>query len=81
MAQIRFTDRRFTGAPDGSRVVMEADGDFTLPDGRPYRNRYVLSFDLRDGEVVAIREYANPVTFSVTFGGPALGPTTTTTGT
>ncbi len=79
MDQIRFTDRRFTGAPDGSRVVLEADGDFTLPDGRPYRNQYVLSFDLQDGEIIAIREYANPVTFSVTFGGLPLGPTTTTT--
>lgn len=39
------------------RVVMETHGGGRFKDGRPYDNRYVMSLDVENGKVIALREY------------------------
>ncbi|MGP3910388.1 nuclear transport factor 2 family protein [Nonomuraea sp. 10N515B] len=51
----------------GTTSFVQADGDFTTADGRPYRNVYVYAFEWRAGRMVKGAEYANPVTFWATF--------------
>ena len=38
-------------------VVMETHGGGRFRDGRPYDNRYVMSLDIENGKVAALREY------------------------
>ena len=52
---------------DGSRVFIEQRGNMVLSDGRPYRNRYVFRFSIRDRLVCHVREYFNPVTAAYAF--------------
>ena len=42
---------------DGDRVVAETHATGQRADGKPYDNRYVWVFELRDGKVLNIREY------------------------
>jgi len=44
-----------------SRVFIEQWGNMVLPDGRPYRNKYVFRFSIRQGRISHVREYFNPV--------------------
>ncbi|OGS48159.1 MAG: hypothetical protein A3J40_07455 [Erythrobacter sp. RIFCSPHIGHO2_12_FULL_63_10] len=39
------------------RVVMETHGGGHFADGRPYDNNYVMSLDVKGGQIVALREY------------------------
>ncbi len=52
---------------DGSKVFIEQRGNMVLSDGRPYRNRYVFRFSIRDGRICHVREYFNPVTAAYAF--------------
>lgn len=70
MGTIRFTDVRVSVADAGRTTFVQANGDFTTADGRPYRNVYVFRYDWRDGLIARTEEYGNPVTFSRTFGSP-----------
>ncbi|WP_435111784.1 nuclear transport factor 2 family protein [Nocardiopsis synnemataformans] len=69
-AHVRFREVDVSVTDDGTTAFVQADGDFTTADGRPYRNVYVLRVDWREGLVAHIDEYANPVTFCTTFGLP-----------
>jgi ketosteroid isomerase-like protein len=60
-------DVELTIAADGSRVFIEQRGNMVLPDGRPYRNKYVFRFSIRDGRVSHVREYFNPVIAAYAF--------------
>ena len=42
---------------EGERVAVESRGNFEFADGRVYRNHYHHIFVVRDGHVVAVREY------------------------
>lgn len=57
---------------DGSRLFIEQRGDLTMADGRPYRNRYVFRFDIRDGKVAYVREYFNPIISAYAFKRPVV---------
>lgn len=48
-----------TGAitAEGDRVAIEAESRATLVNGRLYHNRYHFLFVLRDGSIVAVKEY------------------------
>lgn len=70
MAVIEFTDVRVSVTGDGATSFVQADGDFTAADGRPYRNVYVNRHDWHGDRVVNLEEYANPITFTNTFGDP-----------
>ena len=66
-----LTERRFTVAEDGATVFLEAKGDLVhAHTSAPYRNMYVFRFDLHDGRIVGIAEYANPVPFARLVGLP-----------
>src|SRR5882757_1952722 len=52
---------------DGSRVFIEQWGNMVLPDGRPYRNKYVFRFSIRQGRISHVREYFNPVIAAYAF--------------
>lgn len=55
---------------DGSRLFIEQRGNMTMPDGKPYRNRYVFRFDIQDGRVSHVREYLNPIISAYAFDRP-----------
>ncbi len=59
-----------TPGRDDSVAFAEGLGVMMMANGRPYRNRYVFRFDVRDGKIRRIREYLNPVTSAVAFGLP-----------
>lgn len=67
MAKIGFVDREITRSSDGRRVFVETLGDMDLG-GKPYRNRYVLRFDLKGGRITRMKEYMNPVTGAIAAG-------------
>jgi ketosteroid isomerase-like protein len=73
MGRIRFINRRVSIADGGAPAFVQADGDITTADGRPYQNRYIFRIEWRGGRAIAIEEYANPVTFCQTFNNPLCG--------
>lgn len=66
--RIGWIDRDVSVANDGQRVFVEALGDMQLADGTVYRNRYVLRFDIADGQIAGMKEYLNPVTSAIATG-------------
>ena len=67
LSPIGWTEREVTRSADGKRVFVEALGDMGL-NGVPYRNRYVLRFDIKDGRITHMKEYLNPVTSAIATG-------------
>jgi ketosteroid isomerase-like protein len=66
-----LTDLALYATSDGGTVFAEVKGDLIQADtGTPYRNVYVFKFTFRDGQIVHIAEYANPVTFAKLAGMP-----------
>ena len=56
---------------DGERVFVTTQGDYVQEEGqRPYRNVYVFRFEIRDGCISRVDEYANPVTYAQLAGLP-----------
>jgi ketosteroid isomerase-like protein len=70
MGRIDFVNVRVSVTADGKTSFVQADGNFTTADGRPYKNVYIHHFEWRDGRMVKGAEYGNPVTFCDTFGAP-----------
>jgi ketosteroid isomerase-like protein len=68
IAALRFRDVAIRPTTDAETVYAEAYGDMLLSDGKPYRNRYVFRFDLRDGRIAGLMEFCNPVTSAIAFG-------------
>lgn len=55
-----WTNKRWTESADGKTVFLEARGDAIVEhSGEPYRNTYVERFDLENGKIVRIFEYAD----------------------
>lgn len=52
-----------------STVVLETHGGGLLKDGRSYDNHYVMSLDVRDGRVSALREYMDSYYVNQLLGG------------
>ena len=71
--QIRFEDVDIVGNHDGTVVFMEARGDMRMKSGGALRNRYIFRFDIKNGKIVRVREYTNPVTAALALGRP-IGP-------
>jgi ketosteroid isomerase-like protein len=70
MDRVRFTNQRLSVAAGGGTAFIQADGELTTADGRPYQNVYIFRIDWRDDRIIAVEEYANPLTFCQTFGNP-----------
>lgn len=55
-----WVGKRWTESADGRTVFLEARGDAVVEhSGAPYRNTYVERFDVRDGKIARITEYAD----------------------
>ena len=63
----------YLGADPGVIVVEYASSGVAAPTGRPYANRYVGIFTVRDGKVALWREYHNPERMTEAFESPS-GP-------
>jgi uncharacterized protein len=69
-----FTINEIHQSADGNTVVVEAQGRSEVPEtGRVYDQRYVMIFKLRDGKIVRLREYFNPLVFQRAFEGFLVG--------
>lgn len=53
---------------EGDRVVMEARGEASAKDGRPYNNNYCIVITVRDGKVAQVREYLDAELVTRVFG-------------
>lgn len=58
-AKFVITPRKVMATIEGD-VIIEADGAAVLHDGAPYRNNYVMIFEIRDGLIRRWSEYHNP---------------------
>ena len=70
---IKFDLESFTSSADKSTVFVEGRGFLLMRGGRSYKNRYNFRFDVRDGKIIRLREYLNPVTSGLAFGRPIAG--------
>jgi uncharacterized protein len=66
-SQLPFVDVVVHGALPSGTVVAEYRGDGVTKKGRPYPNRYVGFFELRDGRVAHWREYFDPTVVTAAF--------------
>lgn len=55
---------------EGDIVVVEARGENRTRDGKPYENDYCYVFEFRDGQVAALKEYADTELFRSALGEP-----------
>jgi hypothetical protein len=62
---------------EGDQVVIEAVGQNTTPDGRPYHNQYCWVCTLAGGKICSIREYMDTELVTKTFKDNTPGPPTT----
>jgi len=60
----RFTIHAITAEDD--RVAVDCEGEGRFRDGTPYRNTYHFLFRLRDGAIVAVKEFLNTAYMSQT---------------
>jgi hypothetical protein len=66
-SQLPFVDVVVHGKVPSGTVVAEYRGDGITKKGRPYPNRYVGFFELRDGRVAYWREYFDPTVVAAAF--------------
>ena len=60
LGSLRFENVIWRTTSDGL-AMFEADGDATLPNGRPYRNHYLMLFEVALRKIVHWQEYYSPV--------------------
>ena len=62
-----WTHKVWTVSAEGNRIFMEARSDAVVAhSGQPYRNTYITRFDVRDGKIAEIVEYAISALFEAT---------------
>jgi ketosteroid isomerase-like protein len=69
VARIDFENVVWRTTSDGL-ALFEADGDLEYPNGDPYRNHYLMFFEVKDGRIVRWREYYSPVVWARAVGVP-----------
>lgn len=58
-ASLIWVHKVWTHSSDGSRVFLQAKSDCIVAHSKaPYRNTYVMRFDVADGQITQILEYA-----------------------
>ena len=63
--RVAFLDQVWTAGVGGDAVFVETRGDIqSSAEKLDYRNVYVFKFELEDGKVKQVIEYANPVTYA-----------------
>ena len=56
---LAWVHKDWTPSADGSRVFLQADRDCIVAYSKaPYRNTYLMRFDVADGQITQILEYA-----------------------
>ncbi len=61
---LRWLDPHWNESSDGKSAFLEARGDATVRhSGVYYSNVYIIRFDVEDGLIVQIREYANALLY------------------
>jgi ketosteroid isomerase-like protein len=70
MVDMTIRDVDISPTTDPDVVFAELRGDMTMATGKPYKNLYVLRFDIVDGKIRKVTEYRNPVTAAIAFGRP-----------
>jgi ketosteroid isomerase-like protein len=76
MEPMRFADYRIDaleGRP-GEWVAEYTSDTTVIPTGRPYRNTYISRFSIRDGRIVRLAEFFDPVVLVVALGGAVSMP-------
>lgn len=66
----RYTTMAVNLLADGDTVVVESRGCVTTVRGDLYNNQYCLIFELRDGRIMAQREYADTLLVDRVLGRP-----------
>ena len=70
-SRVVLVDRRYSVSDDGRSVFLQAEGDLVQAGtGAKYQNVYIFKFEIRDGQLVHIDEYANPITYALLAGLP-----------
>lgn len=69
VARIDFRNVVWRTTSDGL-ALFEADGDLEYMNGDPYRNHYLMFFEVTDGKIVRWREYYSPVVWARAVGAP-----------
>ncbi len=64
-SRIHMVDPEYTVSQTGDLVFATMIGDYVqAEDGQSYNNVYVFRFEISDGAIQRVDEYANPVTFA-----------------
>ncbi|GAB6898926.1 nuclear transport factor 2 family protein [Kineosporia succinea] len=70
-SRVSLLNQRYSVTDDGTAVFLQAEGDLVQAGSdAPYRNVYVFKFEIRDGQITHVDEYANPIAFAVLTGLP-----------
>jgi len=69
VARISFENVVWRTTSDGL-ALFEADGDLQYTNGDPYRNHYLMFFEVAVGKIVRWREYYSPVVWARAVGAP-----------
>lgn len=62
LSKIDWSEPVYTLSADRRTVFVEVRGDMVLGASTPYRNKYVIRFDLHHGLITGMSEYMNTVT-------------------
>lgn len=70
----RFFDDVVTAAGDAQHAVARVKAEALVPStGRHYRQEYVVFLTARDGKIIHLREYFDPVQAALAFDAPIVG--------
>jgi uncharacterized protein len=70
---MRFSDLEIHDMLDPERFFVTYEAEVDLAGGGTYQNLYAVLFGVRDGRVVELREYFDPIRVIRAFGGPPGG--------
>ncbi|QMS86248.1 nuclear transport factor 2 family protein (plasmid) [Nostoc edaphicum CCNP1411] len=69
MKRMAFIDRKIYPTLNPNLAIAEYYGETEIADtGRSYNNHYCGLFELRDGRLISVKEYFNPLVFKESFG-------------
>jgi ketosteroid isomerase-like protein len=70
-SRVVLNNRRYAVADAETSVFVQAEGDLVQAGtDAPYLNTYVFKFEIRNGQIAHIDEYANPIAYSLLAGLP-----------
>lgn len=70
-SRVILTNKRYSVATEGTWVFVQAQGELVQTGtGTKYLNSYVFKFEIHDGQITHIDEYANPIAYALLAGLP-----------